>query len=99
MTKTGSTNDSANLGSSGEDPYAQAERQLGLVDKVLGLEAQVAELSVRLGHVPPSTGIADDLVRTRAELDAVYRSVTWKVGHVVSFPIRAARKILRQVAR
>jgi hypothetical protein len=98
MTKTGNTNGSVRT-SGAQDALAQAERQLGLVDRLLGLEAQVAELSVRLGHAPVSSGIEQDLVRTRTELDAVYRSATWKVGLVVSFPIRAVRKILKLVTR
>lgn len=60
-------------------------RQLALVDRVLGLEAEVARLSVTS---PVAGGARDEVERLAGELRAVYASRTWRVGSAM---IRAAR--------
>jgi hypothetical protein len=48
-------------------------RQLALVDRVIGLEAEVAQLLI----------VRDEVERLRQELDEVYASRTWKIGSAV----------------
>lgn len=55
-------------------------RQLALVDRVLGLEAEVARLRV---SSPVANGARDEMERLKAELRAVYASRTWRIGSAV----------------
>ena len=67
-------------------------RQLALVDRVLGLEAEVARLSIL---APDSSGPrGHDFVER--ELQTVYGSTTWRVGRAVLAPARAVRALLRR---
>jgi hypothetical protein len=59
-----------------------AERQLELVDRILGLEAQVAELSISTTLTP------SEQLRVEQQLARTYTSVTWRVGSVVAAPLR-----------
>lgn len=61
-------------------------RQLELVDRVLGLEAEVARLTVA-AHNP--TGARERVEQLERELHAVYSSRTWRVGTAVLRPLRA----------
>lgn len=71
--------------SSQESPRSRAsddyERQLGLVDRVLGLEAQVAELSVDFDLTP------SEKLRVEQQLDQMRRSLGWRVGRIVTAPM------------
>jgi hypothetical protein len=60
-------------------------RQLELVDRVLGLEAQVARLTAAGAESWPRI----EVDRLRGELAAVYGSRTWRVGTTVLKPLRA----------
>lgn len=65
------------------------ERQLALVDRVLGLEAQLAELSSS-SQLSPSQQL-----RAEKELAVLRGSLTWRLGRVAAAPIRAARRVAR----
>jgi len=62
------------------------ERQLGLVDRVLGLEAQVAELSIDFDLTP------SEKLRVEQQLDQMRRSLGWRVGRVIAAPVTLARR-------
>lgn len=84
---------------SGKDVTPTAEdiarelRQLALVDRVLGLEAEVARLS---STTAAPTGARDEVEGLRAELRAVYSSRTWRIGTAVLKPARALRSAGRK---
>jgi hypothetical protein len=71
-----------------EDQVASQLRQLALVDRVLGLEAEVARLSI---SGPAAGGQRAEIERLEAELRAVYASRTWRVGSLALWPLRALR--------
>ena len=65
---------------------AYFEHELALVDRIIGLEAEVAELSQEASLRPEEhLGVEQQLARVR-------RSLTWRAGRVVSAPLRIARK-------
>ena len=64
-------------------------RQLALVDRVLGLEAEVARLSTTS---PNANGARDEVERLQAELRAVYASRTWRLGSAMIRVIRPRRR-------
>lgn len=69
-----------------------AERQLALVDRVLGLEAALAELAVESSLTPSEQLIAErQLVRLRG-------STAWRIGNAATAPARIARRTLRRGA-
>lgn len=69
---------------------ASAERQLALVDRVLGLEAALAEQTVASALTPSEQLIAErQLVRLRG-------SAAWRIGQVATAPARVARRTLRR---
>ena len=67
-------------------------RHLALVDRILGLEAEVARLSI---SAPASAGPRNEIARLEGELKAVYASKTWAVGSAVLRPARMLRSIGR----
>lgn len=69
------------------------ERQLALVDRILGLEAQVAELSIAFDLAPSET------LRAEQQIDRMRASLGWRVGRVISAPALVARRRLRRVGR
>jgi hypothetical protein len=76
--------------SSRESPSTPAsddyERQLGLVDRVLGLEAQLAELSIDSALTP------SEQLRVEQQLDQMRRSLGWRIGRIITAPITVARR-------
>ncbi len=64
-------------------------RQLALVDRVLGLEAEVARLSATAPH---ANGARDEVERLQSELRAVYASRTWRIGSAVLRVARPGRR-------
>lgn len=58
-----------------------ALRQLALVDRIIGLEAQLAQLRVSYAH---------------DEVAAVKASMTWRAGRFVLAPLRAVRRLARR---
>ena len=65
-------------------------RQLALVDRVLGLEAEVARLSATN---PVANGSRDEVARIEGELRAVYGSRTWRIGSAMLAPLRKIRSL------
>lgn len=64
-------------------------RQLALVDRVLGLEAEVARLRT---VSPNANGARDEVERLQSELRAVYASRTWKLGSAMIRVIKPRRR-------
>lgn len=83
-----------------EDPtneeIERSLRQLALVDRVIGLEAEVARLSISL---PGSSGTRDHVARLEGELRAVYASRTWRLGSSLLRPVRALRALVRRLSK
>ena len=73
------------------DEIAVTLRQMALVDRVIGLEAEVARLNA---ITPGANGARDEIARLEGELRAVYASRTWAVGSAIlklARPFRRAR--------
>jgi uncharacterized small protein (DUF1192 family) len=58
-----------------------ALRQMALVDRILGLEAEVARLKAT---TTGGNGARDEISRLEAELGAVYASRTWAAGKALT---------------
>lgn len=65
-------------------------RQLALIDRVIGLEAEVARLSIAR---PAAAGPRAEIERLTGELAAVYGSRTWRIGTAVLRPARMLRRL------
>ncbi|MBB5642168.1 hypothetical protein [Cryobacterium roopkundense] len=71
-----------------ESDLARDARQLALVDRVIGLQAEVANLNV----IYPNR-----INSLEAELRALLASRTWKAGLATVSPMLFARKVLRKI--
>ena len=71
----------------------EAEHELALIDRVIGLEAQVEELR-RLDRLDPASALAQ-----RESVAALKQTITWRAGRIVTLPIRAARLVKRVILR
>ena len=67
-------------------------RHLALVDRVLGLEAEVARLSAATPH----TSAREEIEKMHVRLRAAYDSSTWRVGTAVLRPLVALRALRRR---
>jgi len=65
-----------------------ARRQLALVDRMLGLEARNAELAIAT-RLTPSEQLA-----VEARLERMRSSASWRVGRVITAPVRMLRRRL-----
>jgi uncharacterized small protein (DUF1192 family) len=63
-------------------------RQMALVDRILGLEAEVARLRANL---PPGLSARDEIERLQAELRTIYGPRTGALGATVVRVLRARR--------
>ena len=63
------------------------QRELALVDEILGLRAALAQEAVR--NSPPRF----ELDRLRAENLALRQSSTWRIGRLVLLPVRLIRRL------
>ena len=72
-----------------EEEIQRDLRELALVDRILGLEAEVARLSI-LVALPAGPRSGYDRM-----FSEVWRSRTWRVGRAVLAPVRALRSIRR----
>lgn len=79
-----------------QDEIQRQLRQLALVDRILGLEAENARLAVLVGD---SSGPRSGHDRLQREMAAVYASRTWRVGHAVLAPGRALRRLRNRLTR
>ena len=78
--------------------HEQALRELALVDRVIGLEAEVARLSVAADVPSPSVQAELDALRAqvdalRAHLDTLHASRAWRMGNRLLAPTRAIRRM------
>ena len=69
------------------------QRNLALIDEILGLRAALAQASV---HNAPSRPRVEEL---EAENLALRRSVSWRIGRLVLTPVRVARRLRRLAGR
>ena len=67
-----------------------AERQLALVDRIVGLEAQLAEAS-RGATLSPS-----EQLRAEQQLEKLRNSTTMRVGRAIVLPAGIARRTLKR---
>ena len=65
----------------GSDEILRGMRELALVDRVIGLEAEVARLSIE-------GGIKD--------IRILHKSRAWRVGRIVLMPVVVIRHILKR---
>ena len=68
-----------------------AERQLALVDRVIGLEARVAELGAVTTLTPT------EQLRAEQQLSRLRDSPAWRIGRAATLPARAARRVAGRV--
>lgn len=69
-----------------EERLREQERQLALVDRILGLEAEIAELRVaRSLSAGQQLAAEQELARVRA-------SAELRIGHVLTAPARIAKR-------
>lgn len=66
------------------------ERQLSLVDRVLGLEAQLAELSIVFDLTP------SEKLRAEQQIDRMRSSLGWRIGKVIAAPALIMRRRMRR---
>jgi hypothetical protein len=69
------------------------ERQLELVDRVKSLEAELAQVSAGRDLTPSETLSAEQ------QLLELRRSLPWRVGRVLTFPVRAVQRAARRIRR
>lgn len=62
-------------------------RQLALMDRIIGLEAELANIKIGEPH------------RLRHDIEALRGSATWKAGRIVLAPVRFGRRVLRMVGK
>lgn len=72
---------------------AERERNLALVDRVLGLEAEVAQLSIASSLAP------SDVLAAERRLGLLQRSSTWRIGRLVTAPGRVVMRSARSMAK
>lgn len=76
-----------------DERLLSAERQLALVDRIIGLEAQLAQLGASTPLAP------SEQLRTEQELSRMRQSLTWRVGTSALRPARFARKVMHRLGR
>ena len=72
-------------------------RELALVDRVLGLEAQLAEVSAFMN--PPRQHVVDlenRIIGLEQQLDALRSTPTWRAGRIALAPARVLRRLGRR---
>lgn len=65
------------------------EQQLRLVDRVRSLEAQLAQLSPGIPVAP------SEQLNAEQQLLAFRASLPWRVGRLVTYPVRVAQRAVR----
>ncbi|MGO4105195.1 hypothetical protein AB4Y63_14670 [Leifsonia sp. YAF41] len=73
-----------------QDLLISLERQLALVDRVIGLEAQLAELAIADSLTP-----TEELAAER-QLVLMRHSSAWRMGRLITAPARVAQRIVRR---
>lgn len=67
------------------------ERQLFLVDKILGLEAQLAEMLISRNQLHSSSSIPAE-----TEVALMRASTTWKIGRAITRPLSKLSHFFRR---
>jgi hypothetical protein len=70
-----------------------AERQLALVDRIIGLEAQVAECGAVTTLTPT------EQLRAEQQLQRLRDSPAWRIGRATTLPARLARRVVGRVTK
>lgn len=78
--------DGTGEGRRSETEYDRLERELTLVDRVIGLEAMVAELSSGTRLTP------SEQLGVEHEIAAMRRSPEWRVARLITLPARVLRR-------
>jgi hypothetical protein len=73
-----------------DERLREQERQLALLDRVLGLEAELAELSLQR-TLSPSAQLAAE-----QELARLRGSAELRIGHALTAPARVARRTIER---
>lgn len=71
----------------------RVESELSLVDRVIGLEQQLNEVSGRVLLTP------SEQVAVERRLHSMTTSPEWRIGRLVAFPLRVARYAKRRIFR
>lgn len=69
------------------------EHQLELVDRVTSLEAQLAQLSAGASLTP------SEQLSAEQQLLALRESLPWRVGRIVTLPVRVVGRVFRRGTR
>ncbi len=84
-------------GADDTDPRLRQLRELALVDRILGLEAQLAEVSTFMTPDRETVDRLEHEVRVlRAQLDGLHQTWEWRVGRVILAPARALKRALER---
>ena len=84
---------------SNPDEIERALRQLALVDRIIGLEAQLARLASTPVEPEPPVEPTEEFLenqRLHRELHALYESRPWKLGTAMLRPARAVKRLGRR---
>lgn len=75
-------------------------REMALVDRILGLQAELAQEAVRQS---PSRERFEEMERevqaARQAVVEMRRSTTWRVGRMLLLPVRPFGRIVRRISR
>jgi hypothetical protein len=71
--------------------FERYQRELALVDQIIGLQAALAQESVRNS---PSRQRVEAL---ETEIKAIKRSLTWRIGRLATAPMRVARRLSHRI--
>ncbi|MBC7760636.1 MAG: hypothetical protein H7201_02320 [Candidatus Saccharibacteria bacterium] len=69
-----------------DQTYGQYQRELALVDQILGLQAALAQEAVRNS---PSRQRVEQLEH---EINALRLSTAWRIGRLILLPVRLVRR-------
>lgn len=79
-----------------EASYSQYQRLLALTDEILALRVALAQESVRSNPSRERLERAEaEMQAMKADLHAVRRSATWRVGRFVLLPVRVIKWLAR----
>ena len=75
------------------EQLASEERLLALVDRVIGLEAELARASIYFSPTKDDFDVLErEMQGLRQQLAAVHATRTWKAGRLVLTPLRILKR-------
>lgn len=75
------------------EQLASEERVLALVDRVIGLEAELARASIYFSPAKDDFDVLErEMQGLRQQLAAVHATRTWKAGRLVLAPLRILKR-------